>query len=114
LAFLPAAPGDPLPAELDFVLLEKQEMARLHGEFCGDPSPTDVITFQHGEIFICPEVAAEQGSHWEKSLEDEVLLYGIHGMLHLLGFDDHTDGDYDRMAAEQERVLQLVLKDVPA
>lgn len=113
MAFLPPPLADPLPEELDFLLLEKDEMARLHGEFCGDPSPTDVITFHHGEILICPEVAAEQGSAWKKSLEDEVLLYGIHGMLHLLGFDDHTDADYDRMAAEQERVLQLVLKEVP-
>lgn len=84
-------------------------MVRLHGEFCGDATSTDVITFHHGEIFICPAMAAEQGKRWQRETGEEVLLYGIHGMLHLLGFDDHGSGDYQRMAREQERVLERVL-----
>lgn len=106
----PPGPGaDPWPEELAIVLVDREEIARLHGEFCGDPAPTDVITFRHGEIVICPDVAAEQGRDFQRSAADEVLLYGIHGMLHLLGYDDHAEADYERMAAAQERVFQAVL-----
>jgi len=98
-----------LPGELEFILLDNEEMTRVHGEFCGEATPTDVITFLHGEILICPEVAREQGPQWDRSLEEEVLLYGIHGMLHLIGFDDHEPQDYDAMARAQDEVLAKVL-----
>ncbi len=47
-------------AEVEVSLVTAAEIARLHDEFMDDPSPTDVITFHHGEILISPETAQQQ------------------------------------------------------
>lgn len=85
------------------------EIAALHRDFLNDPTPTDVITFEHGEIFVCAGVAARQRKASGLSLHDEVLTYILHGLLHLCGLDDHTPAEFDTMAREQEKLLQAVL-----
>src|ERR1700719_4577534 len=46
--------------EIDVVLLSDRRMAELHQRFLSEPGPTDVITFQHGEIVISAETAKRQ------------------------------------------------------
>jgi probable rRNA maturation factor len=107
LKFLPR----PLPEALDgieFVLVDRATMARVHADFLGDPAETDVITFPYGEIVICPAVAKEQSSTHGLGVEDEVLLYGLHGLLHLAGFDDLKPAAAREMAAAQEKLLRQV------
>jgi probable rRNA maturation factor len=109
LKFLPR----PLPEALDgieFVLVDRATMARVHADFLGDPTETDVITFPYGEILICPAVAKEQAAVHEKGVEEEVLLYGLHGLLHLAGYDDLKPAAAKEMAAAQEKLLRKVLK----
>jgi len=108
LKFLPR----PLPDALDgieFVLVDRATMARVHGDFLGDPTETDVITFPYGEILICPAVAKEQSSAHGLEVEKEVLLYGLHGLLHLAGYDDLKPSAAKEMAAAQEKLLRKVL-----
>lgn len=81
----------------------------MHRDFFNDDTPTDVITFPYGEILVCPEIARQQGKRWKHSTEIETLLYGIHGMLHLAGFDDIQDRDFEKMRLTQEKVLRQVL-----
>jgi probable rRNA maturation factor len=85
-------------------------MARVHGDFFDDPTPTDVITFPHGEVLICPAVAEEQRHAYRRSLNEEILLYGIHGLLHLAGRRDDTGPGFRRMAREQEAILARVIR----
>ena len=93
-------------ADLEITLLDDDEMARLHGEFLKDPTPTDVITFEHGELLIGVEVAERQAASYQSSADREIALYGIHGMLHLAGFDDRSSDDAKEMARRQEEVLR--------
>jgi probable rRNA maturation factor len=90
------------------VLVDRATMARVHGDFLGDPTETDVITFPYGEILICPAVARKQAPVQGLSVEREVLLYGLHGLLHLVGYDDATPASRNRMEAEQKRLLRRV------
>lgn len=98
----------PLPDHVEVSLLSSAEIGRVHGEFLDDPTPTDVITFDHGEILVCPEVAREQGARYGRTLNEEVLLYGIHGLLHLRGWSDKTSAKQKEMAAAQEKVWRRV------
>lgn len=91
--------------EFEITLLDDVEMARVHGEFLSDPTTTDVITFQHGELLIGVEVAERQARDYETSANREIALYGIHGMLHLAGFDDRVPADAQIMAVRQEELL---------
>jgi probable rRNA maturation factor len=102
----------PLPAELTeilFVLVTRRAMAKVHGAFLGDASETDVITFPYGEILICPAVARAQAPEYRLEIEHEILLYALHGLLHLAGYDDTTSVAAQTMARAQTRLLKRVL-----
>ncbi len=104
----PGPDEKPVLAELEAVevsVLSVREMARVHREFLGIPGPTDVITFPYGEILICAAVAVEQAATHRATLDDELALYVIHGLLHLNGYDDLTPDAADRMANRQANVL---------
>ena len=85
-------------------------MARVHGDFLDDATETDVITFPYGEILVCPAVAKEQATGYGLATEDEVLLYCLHGLLHLVGYDDTKPKLAREMAEAQEKLLRRVLK----
>ena len=112
---LAAPPGDDAPivlAELDEVeisVVSDDAIAEVHGEFMDDPTPTDVITFQHGEILVSLDTATREAAARNLPVERELLLYVIHGLLHLYGFDDHDPEARQRMHHRQEAVLDQVL-----
>lgn len=94
---------------LDFLevsLLDDGEMEQFHEEFLGDSTTTDVITFEHGELLIGVQVAARQAVEFQSQEDREIALYGIHGMLHLSGFDDKSPEGAREMAERQEEILQ--------
>jgi len=93
---------------IEVSLLDDREMSEVHGEFLDDPTPTDVITFEHGELLIGVEVAERQARDFKTRVDHEVALYGIHGMLHLSGYDDQRPADFRVMEARQEELFQEV------
>lgn len=109
-AALPRLPR-PLPrglAEVHVVLVDRATMARVHGDFLDDPTETDVITFPYGEILVCPAVAKARAAQLRLKLDDEVLLYALHGLLHLAGYDDTRPQLAKEMALVQQGLLHQV------
>ena len=92
-------------AELSVILVSDRRMAELHRRFLHLPGPTDVITFQHGEIFISAETARRHARRFGNSLERELCLYIAHGLLHLHGFDDKDPVGAARMERAQEKLV---------
>jgi probable rRNA maturation factor len=88
-------------------LISDRRMASLHRKFMHQTGPTDVLTFQHGEIFISVETARRNARALGSSLPNELCLYIIHGLLHLHGFDDQTHAG----AGEMERIQKKILRD---
>jgi probable rRNA maturation factor len=86
------------------------EIARIHGEFLGDPTPTDVITFHHGEIIISLDHARSVAPTYGHSWREEILLYMIHGLLHLNGHEDNVRTSAEVMKQKQEEILRKVLE----
>jgi probable rRNA maturation factor len=95
--------------EIGVLLVSDRKISELHRRFMGISGPTDVITFQHGEIFISVETAQRQAEVFGTSLEYELRLYLVHGLLHLHGLDDLGMADRRRMRSAQERVVALAL-----
>ena len=91
--------------EISVVLISDRRMAELHRRFLQESGPTDVITFQHGEIFVSTETARRQARRFGTSLEHELRLYIVHGLLHLHGFDDTTPRSAAQMKRTQEKVV---------
>lgn len=91
--------------EIEINLVDDATIARVHGEFLADPTPTDVVTFPHGEIFISLDTAQRQAAENAETYEREVARYLIHALLHLAGWDDREPAARAAMHAEQERIL---------
>ena len=90
---------------INVVLVSDKRIAEIHRKFMGIAGPTDVITFEHGEIVVSVETAARQARAFESSLHRELCLYIVHGLLHLHGFDDRTAQDSARMTRRQKRIV---------
>ena len=99
--------------EVEVSLVDDATIAEVHGEFMDDPTPTDVITFHHGEILVSAETAAREGPEHGNSAEAETLLYIVHGLLHLNGHEDLADSDRNAMHRAQEEILARLLLDLP-
>ena len=95
---------------VEISIIDDKQIAKVHGEFMNDPSPTDVITFDYGEILVSAETALSNSEEMQVSLENEILLYIIHGMLHLGGYLDGSRADFKEMKSLQEMILDSCLK----
>lgn len=93
-------------SEVFIWLISDPRMALLHRKFLGQSGPTDVLTFQHGEIFISAQTARRHARAFGNSLMCELKLYIVHGLLHLHGFDDRTTAEARKMTMAQEKVLR--------
>jgi probable rRNA maturation factor len=101
--------------ELSIVFLSDAALAKLHADFLHDPTPTDVITFEGhpalgvaGEICVSVDTAASYARRHRGKFSRELLLYVIHGWLHLAGYDDLQPVKKRRMRAAEARALRLL------
>jgi probable rRNA maturation factor len=92
-------------SEIFVWLVSDRRMASLHRQFLNQTGPTDVLTFQHGEIFISVKTAGRHARVFGNSLAHELRLYIVHGLLHLHGFDDRKSADARKMERMQRRIL---------
>jgi probable rRNA maturation factor len=97
-----------LPEEIIVVFVSDAGITRIHRDFMSLNGPTDVITFQHGEIFISVEAAERQREKFSGDLHRELRIYFVHGLLHLLGLEDLTQQGFEKMAMAQETIVQSV------
>jgi probable rRNA maturation factor len=101
--------------ELSVAMVNDARMSELHAQFMGIAGPTDVLTFglDHdgrgkvtaGEVIVCVPEARRQAAERGIELRMELLLYALHGMLHLCGFDDRTDRGFRTMHRREDDIL---------
>ncbi len=102
-------------SEFSVAVVGNRRMAELHDQFMSIPEPTDALTFElehdgrgrvtSGEVVICLPVAKQKAKELGHETRIELLLYAIHGMLHLCGFDDKNEKDFRKMHAMEDRIL---------
>jgi rRNA maturation RNase YbeY len=112
-------------AELGLALVDATEMAKVNWQFLQHEGSTDVITFDHqnsgfqisnfkleihGELFVCVDDAVKQAKEFKTSWQAEVVRYAVHGVLHLLGYDDLKPALRRAMKREENRLVQLLAK----
>lgn len=118
--------------EVDVYFVTSEEMCTIHKEFFDDTSPTDCISFPMdagkdllhnilGEIFVCPKTAIlyiEQEVKKDHDMKSglfftdpylETTLYLVHGLLHLLGFDDLEEDEREKMRLAEKRHMDHLL-----
>jgi probable rRNA maturation factor len=111
-------------AELGINLVAAREMALVNETFLKHTGSTDVITFDHrettrksrrattihGELFICVDDAIAQAKEFKTNWQSEVIRYVVHGVLHLLGYDDLKPQLRRTMKREENRLVRLLAK----
>ena len=110
-------------AELGIHLVGAAEMARVNWQFLRHEGSTDVITFDHlekrttesekrkqihGELFICVDDAVKQAKEFRTNWQSELVRYVVHGVLHLLGYDDLEPALRRKMKRAENRLVQLL------
>ncbi|CRX38297.1 rRNA maturation RNase YbeY [Estrella lausannensis] len=112
-------------SEITVHFVTDKKMRAMHAEFFDDPSPTDCMTFPVdpivkgqsdlvlGDIVVCPKTALVFSEKRGKEVYQELTLYIIHALLHLLGYDDINKKDRSLMR-RKEREEMAYLKEVNA
>ena len=103
---------------LSVTFLNAKRMAEINQKHLQHRGPTDVITFNYsseetleGELLICPSIANKHSQQHNVSMGNELIRYFIHGVLHLLGYDDKNLNDRRKMK-RKERLLLKQLADI--
>ncbi len=103
--------------ELTLTFVDAASMAELNVEHMGKQGPTDVLSFPLddeplpgvptllGDVVVCPEVAAAQSADHAGTLDDELALLVVHGILHVRG---HDHAEPDETALMRARELELL------
>jgi probable rRNA maturation factor len=100
---------------LSIAFVTNAAIRKINRRFLNHDFATDVISFPLGtdlvgELVISAEYAVGEARSRRIPVEEELLRYVAHGILHLLGYDDHDPADKARMWKRQERELAKVMK----
>jgi probable rRNA maturation factor len=110
----------PKPAEVSIVLTNDSNIHELNRKYRGVDRPTDVLAFSQledieilpeevpvplGDIVISVETAVRQAKEHCHSLEEELDLLVVHGVLHLLGYNDETEEEAEEMRNHERKIL---------
>lgn len=113
LEFSQADPGD-----MSLALVGEEQIQDLNRQFAGHDFPTDVLSFPDdsndpesdrryfGDVIIAVPIAAKQAEQSGHSLQAELTLLTVHGVLHLLGFDHDSPTQKKAMWSIQSEILQ--------
>ena len=104
--------------ELNLIFVDSQNIQQLNKTYLGKGEPTDVLAFPIdsfdvlttdtplllGDVIICPAKAMENAKAQNKTLEEEIALLVLHGVLHILGYD-HAEPNEKAVMKKREKQL---------
>jgi len=105
---------------VSLVLTDHETVRRLNQDYLDHDYNTDVLSFSlrtedeaadavEGEVYVDLDTAAERHEEFDTSFEREAYRYVVHGVLHLLGYDDATESGQEAMRVQEDDVLEAVL-----
>jgi len=113
---------DEKDVELSVYVVDDVEIKNLNYRYLGKERATDVLAFSMregqrlkggegilGDVVISAETAVSQARRYAKDTIDEIELYLIHGILHLVGYDDGSLKAKKKMFDVQDKILKLVM-----
>jgi rRNA maturation RNase YbeY len=113
---------DATPVHVSIVLADHDTVRRLNAAYLDHDYNTDVLSFSlqeetastaEGEVYVDLDTAAERHEEFDTTFEREAYRYVVHGVLHLLGYDDATEEGQETMRALEDEYLEAVLSDSP-
>ncbi|WNJ15918.1 rRNA maturation RNase YbeY [Pontibacter sp. G13] len=102
--------------EVNYIFCSDEYLLKLNEEYLQHTDYTDILTFPNSpkdvpeisaDIYISIDRIKENATKFDQSFTDELHRVMIHGMLHLIGYDDHNDADILEMRIAETRSLEL-------
>ena len=103
-------------AELSVLFVTEDHIRNLNARFAGQDHATDVLSFPMsedeesmwllGDVVVAPQVAQRNARRAGHSVEAELEVLVVHGILHLLGYDHEQEEDEARMKERSREVLE--------
>jgi len=103
-------------SQLEINIVDAASMSRLNETFLRHRGSTDVLAFDYresmdhsalfGELFLCVDEAMVQAARFGTTWQNELVRYAVHGILHLLGYDDHKPLRRREMKRVENRLLK--------
>lgn len=114
--------NQPDNCELGLSVVSDNRIALLNKQYLDHDGPTDVISFPQdddpdsepyllGDVVVSADRALDRSQEFSTSLDEEFGLYIIHGILHLLGYDDQNPADKPVMENRQQFWLRSLVTD---
>ena len=108
-------------AKLSFAFVDNNEIKRLNKKYFDTDDVTDVIAFPldnhknalNGEIVVSVETAVDTADKENVDVEGEIILYVVHGLLHLLGYSDVDRDDAVIMHEKESKILKALGYNMP-
>ena len=102
--------------EIVYVLADDAHIHKINKDFLNHDTLTDIISFDtsvdssviSGEIFISIDRVKENAIKQKQSFEKELARVLVHGVLHLIGYDDKTTEQKLKMRAKEDYCLNLL------
>ncbi len=104
--------------ELTLTFIDRRDIADLNSEHMGTAGPTDVLSFPMddepvagvptllGDVVLSPSVAAAQFAEHAGTIDDELALLVVHGILHVLGHDHAEPAEAEVMRSRELELLE--------
>jgi probable rRNA maturation factor len=110
-------------SDLSVCIVDNSQIKDLNYKYKGLNRPTDVLAFSLregqgvrggefilGDVVISAQIARSQAKRLRRKIKDEINLYIVHGILHLVGYDDNTKAARKKMEAMQEKLASETAK----
>lgn len=97
--------------DINVIFVDNKVIRSINKKFLGEKGETDVIAFPYesdetfGDVFISIPVAQANAKRFGQTPRTEIVRLLVHGVLHLLGYDDHRPKDYQAMWKRQEELV---------
>jgi len=98
--------------EIELIITSNEEIQAINKEHRGIDKATDVLSFPYddmpmaplGSIVISKEFVEQKAQEFGHSIQDELRLLFIHGLLHLLGYDHEVDNG--EMRVQEQTIIE--------
>lgn len=101
-------------ADLNYVFVSDEELYEMNIKYLNHNTLTDIITFNYveneivsGDIFISVDRVKENAVDFYVSFENELLRVMVHGLLHLMNYNDKTDEEQELMTLKEDEKLKM-------
>ncbi len=91
---------------ISLAIINEREMRNINRKYRGVDEPTDVLSFDYGEILLCPaHIKKKYCLKSAREIKEKTRELFVHGLVHIAGFDHKTRKDEKKMSKIEEKIL---------